>query len=515
VRDQAYFHLAGAFTFLGAVTLSVDLPFAAQGGTSVSAGGYSFQAPPAIALGDLRLGGRARVFGGDGDAFQLAVSALVWVPTGSPRAYTSDGTVRSLPEVVAGGRTDRIVWSASAGPELRFAKSFVNVRPGPAFRWGVGVGVLLGDTRSLQIGPEITGSVAPGDVQRRNVQVEGLLGARQWLRGGFELGLGAGTSFAPGVGAPAFRAIAMFSYAPDLWPSKKDRDGDGILDPEDACPDVGGVADSDPARNGCPLKPAADRDGDQIADPEDACPDKPGSADIIPARHGCPEVKLADRDGDQIADDEDACPDAPGPSNPDRKRHGCAPKPDRDGDGVPDDEDACPDKPGDPSKDPKRNGCPGDRDGDGIVDDKDACPEDKGPADPDPTKNGCPRDVRVTEGAIIILQQVQFDTGKATIRLESKALLDTVADVLKQHPEIAKIEVGGHTDNKGSTDQNMALSQRRAEAVREALVKRGIDGARLSAKGYGPTRPIMANITSVGRKANRRVEFKILERQPK
>ena len=123
--------------------------------------------------------------------------------------------------------------------------------------------------------------------------------------------------------------------------------------------------------------------------------------------------------------------------------------------------------------------------------------------------------VRVTDTEVIILQQVQFDTAKATIRKVSDGLLDEVAGVLKEHPEITKIEVQGHTDDRGTPAGNEKLSQDRADAVLAAMVKRGIDAGRLTAKGYGQTVPVESNKTEVGRQKNRRVQFKIVEKKPK
>src|SRR4029079_18310123 len=99
---------------------------------------------------------------------------------------------------------------------------------------------------------------------------------------------------------------------------------------------------------------------------------------------------------------------------------------------------------------------------------QDACPNEKGVDDPDPAKRGCPRSVRVTQNEIVILQQVQFDTGKATIKRESDPLLDEIAGVLKEHPEFLKIEVQGHTDTRGTRKLNTKLSQDRAESVTAA-----------------------------------------------
>jgi outer membrane protein OmpA-like peptidoglycan-associated protein len=108
---------------------------------------------------------------------------------------------------------------------------------------------------------------------------------------------------------------------------------------------------------------------------------------------------------------------------------------------------------------------------------------------------------------------VQFDTGKATIKKVSDKLLDEVAGVLAAHPEILKIEVQGHTDNRGTKGGNKILSEQRAAAVMKALVARGIDVARLASHGYGQDKPIDVNTTDAGRQKNRRVQFIILEKK--
>src|SRR5271163_4672340 len=107
-------------------------------------GGFSLGAPTSAALADLRLGVRATIFGEADDAFQLALGALVWLPTGNRSAYTSDGQIRSLPMLIAGGATRWFVWSANAGPELRPEVSFTNASTGASFRWGAGMGFLPG-----------------------------------------------------------------------------------------------------------------------------------------------------------------------------------------------------------------------------------------------------------------------------------------------------------------------------------------------------------------------------------
>jgi outer membrane protein OmpA-like peptidoglycan-associated protein len=510
VSNQLFLHLNGGLSLANRVYVNVDVPVAlAQSGDSPPDGsGQTFTSPAKVQFGDLRLGVRVRLFGEYHDPFQLAVSGYLWVPTGAKGAFVSTGTARGLPQLVLGGRVaERLVWSAAAGPEIQGAQQFGSVGQGAMLKWGAGLGVLLLDNRHLQLGPEVSGAVTFRDLQKRTTNLEVLLDAKYRVIDDLEVGVGAGPGLTSGIGTPDVRAVFMVAYTPE---QRRDRDHDGILDRDDACPDVPGVADADPGKNGCP--PPSDRDHDGIPDKDDACPDVPGVPNPAPSLNGCPP----DRDGDGITDAEDACPDEAGPKNADPKLNGCPPR-DRDGDGILDRDDACPDVKGVHTSDPKTNGCPlpVDSDGDGILDDKDACPNEKGPPDPDPTKNGCPRSVRVTETEIFILEQVQFDTGKATIKKVSDKLLDEVAGVLKEHPEIKRIEVQGHTDSRGAAAQNKTLSQARADAVMKALIKRGIVKGRLTARGYGQEKPIADNGTDAGRQQNRRVQFTIVEKQPK
>jgi outer membrane protein OmpA-like peptidoglycan-associated protein len=230
----------------------------------------------------------------------------------------------------------------------------------------------------------------------------------------------------------------------------------------------------------------------------DECPNEAEDFDKFKDEEGCPDP---DNDGDGVLDDDDRCPTVAGP----KELYGC---PDRDGDGFTDTEDACPDEPGTE----ETNGCP-DRDGDRVPDSRDVCPD--VPADPriDPRRSdGCPARVIVTKSAIAILDKIYFDTNKATIKKVSFPLLDEIANVINQNPDIKLIEVGGHTDDVGDDTLNLNLSQARAAAVVKYLVDMGkVDAARLVPKGYGETKPVETNQTDAGRAMNRRVEFNILE----
>ncbi len=113
-----------------------------------------------------------------------------------------------------------------------------------------------------------------------------------------------------------------------------------------------------------------------------------------------------------------------------------------------------------------------------------------------------------------LLQPIRFTTASTTIATISTLVLHDVAAVLEEHPEWTAIEIGGHTDAVGADDKNLALSQGRAEAVLEALVKNGVARERLTAKGYGETRPIVRAKDEIGHAKNRRVEFKVSASAP-
>ncbi|WP_166959603.1 OmpA family protein [Yeosuana marina] len=256
-----------------------------------------------------------------------------------------------------------------------------------------------------------------------------------------------------------------------------DTDGDGIYDKDDACPDVAGLA----AFNGCP-----DTDGDGIEDSKDSCPNEAGLAEL----NGCP-----DSDGDGVADKDDNCPTVAGL----KALGGC---PDADGDGVTDADDKCVDVAG-----PAANqGCPWpDTDGDGVLDKDDKCPSVKGTV----ANSGCPE---VSEEVQKTLNEyaktILFDTGKSSIQSQSAAVLGDIIKILKEYPT-SKFTVEGHTDSVGSDKLNQRLSDARANAVKEYLVENGIDEFRLSAIGYGESKPIDTNATRKGRANNRRVEINL------
>lgn len=236
----------------------------------------------------------------------------------------------------------------------------------------------------------------------------------------------------------------------------------------------------------------SDTDLDTIPDIRDQCPKTPG----VKENHGCP---ISDRDNDGIPDKDDACPDKPGPAI----NHGC-PIIDTDGDGIPDNKDKCPKIPGPPIT----HGCPfKDTDKDGIPDNQDKCPYKPGPVE----NNGCPyKLIKITNNMIVLKQKIFFAFNKARVASRSYPILTEIAQAMKDHPKW-KIEIQGHTDDKGSAGYNQKLSEKRAFAVYKFLMSKGIPGKRMSYVGYGEQRPIESNATEQGRAVNRRVEFHIVK----
>ncbi|MEO9570693.1 MAG: OmpA family protein [Polaribacter sp.] len=259
----------------------------------------------------------------------------------------------------------------------------------------------------------------------------------------------------------------------------KDTDGDGVYDKDDACPEVAGLKEF----NGCP-----DADGDGVKDSDDACPNVAGLA----AMNGCP-----DSDGDGVADKDDMCPNSKGT----KANKGC---PDSDGDGVVDKHDKCATVAG-----PAANaGCPWpDTDGDGVLDKDDKCPTVAGVA----SEGGCPEKViseEAVEAIAFTAKSILFNTGRSSFKPGVTKQLNAIVEVMNKFPK-ATFAIGGHTDSVGGTATNQSISEKRANAVKKYLVKKGVDASRLEAKGFGESTPVDSNKTRAGRANNRRVEIKV------
>jgi OOP family OmpA-OmpF porin len=197
-----------------------------------------------------------------------------------------------------------------------------------------------------------------------------------------------------------------------------------------------------------------------------------------------------DSDGDGVADDLDQCPDTPMGAPVDAR--GCPL--DTDGDGVHDYLDQCPDTPMGAPVDAR--GCPLDTDGDGVHDYLDQCPDT--PMGMSVDEKGC---------GLRLTLHINFDFDQAVIKPEFKVELDKAAAFVRANSDVPYILLAGHTDSRGNNAYNQRLSERRAKAVRQALIDNyGMNPTKLKARGFGESQPVADNNTEEGRYQNRRVE---------
>ncbi len=477
VTDQLTLHGQFGIQLKRRLFVDLNLPLTAlQDGEDLTRGNAIFSAPQDAAINDVRVGARLALLESDGAIPGASVGFRLWLPTGDPDQLTGGDVVRYGASVIVGADTPSYVWSASVG-RRRQQNIGLDGLLGSDVSFTAGIAAKLG---MFQIGPELFGStVANSKIEaftRRGSRAEVLLGGK-YRFGPFTAGLAAGPGLTRGVGTPAFRVIGQFAYAPERKKPEVSAEPQVVKRDRTVTQLGGGIGGEAVGGAGGAVALAAD----------------------------------GDEDGDGVLNSADACPRVVGPNS--GAKPGCPP--DQDGDGIVDSDDKCPNEPGVPSDDPAEYGCAVDTDGDGIKDPADACPRAQGPKAKDPKKHGCPTSVTVTGKQIVIAQNIKFATAKDTIQPESFPILQQVATLMNDRPEITRVAVDGHTDNVGREKNNLSLSQRRAVAVIRWLIAHGVDERRLEARGYGPRRPIADNKTAEGRAKNRRVEFQILKQSPK
>jgi outer membrane protein OmpA-like peptidoglycan-associated protein len=455
-----------------------------------------------------------------GPRIGLAAIASLYLPALAPRDrfLGEDQWVPQLVGVIDRelGRERRLRLSLNGGIRLRRTTTFTNSDPGPAMApvtgrsitvgselpVGLGVAYALAPQRFDLVG-EVFGAVPLGAHQSYQ-PLEALAGVKLYLARNSFLTLGAGRGLLTDRGGnPDLRAFIGIVFEPSVG----DRDGDGIKDDLDRCPDAREDFDGWQDEDGCP-DPDNDRDG--VPDELDRCPDIPGVA----AHDGCPEGLPGDRDGDGIRDELDRCPDEPEDKDGFEDEDGC-PDPDNDRDGILDVDDLCPDAPEDKDGFEDHDGCPDpDNDHDRIPDKDDRCPDAPETYNGYQDADGCPDHsvVARVEGGITTLHPINFEYDRAVIAPDSYYILDAVVATMNGYPDIELIEVQGHTDERGDDDYNLDLSRRRAAAVVAYLIAHGVDPERLTSRGYGETQPIDPRHNEAAWALNRRVSF-VLKKQ--
>ncbi len=430
-------------------------------------------------LGDLVLRLKGTAIDSTGGGYGLGFTLGASFPTGDPDRFRGDEGVVVLLNTINEFRSTWAVLSLNLGGRFRTAPvEFLGRDYGNELSYGLGLDVAAW-IGHVNLGLELFGRTpltAPFDGVE-NTGLEALLGVKWWIVSGLSLEIAGSMGLVQGVGTPDFRFVTGLAWAP----READTDGDLIDDVDDACPleaeDKDGYADLD----GCP---EADNDGDGVADANDKCPYQP-----------------EDRNGSL---DDDGCPDG-----------------DDDGDGKLNIVDRCPKGAEDPDNFQDGDGCPDpDNDGDGIDDVKDKCALVAGGAT-DTNHDGCPDAIELEiatqtpeEAAdpcqFEIAERVPFDRLSTTLDSEARAVVRSMGDRLlarltdSKLPPIEEVSVNGHTRAEGADAETLALSRRRAQSVRDALVERGsVPRSITPARGYGETEPLSEEASS------RRVEIKV------
>jgi OOP family OmpA-OmpF porin len=468
-------------------------------------------------IGDVRIEAKAQIATlGDDDQFSLAGLGGVTIPTSksvSDAAYLGDKNVTGRIKAIGMVTLGKMRAAANLGLLFRGRSDAFATQVGHQMLYGAAASYEL-DHR-VEVMLELYGrSGLPQfdqfytDVNPFEVDVAGRWGVTSMV----SILAGGGAGIGTGIGAPELRFFAGVQFNPDF----RDRDHDGVYDLDDKCPDQPEDRDGFQDEDGCP---DPDNDNDGIPDVTDKCPNEPEDLDQFEDEDGCPDL---DNDKDGIPDLNDACPNAPEDGKGKRPQDGCpSSAEDSDGDGVPDGVDKCPDDPEDRDGFQDDDGCPDlDNDNDGIPDNFDNCPneaedadgfeDEDGCPDPDNDKDGfldaddkCPNKaetlngnkdddgcpdpgaeiVHLLPGKIEVDDRISFGgskSGKAILKETSARNVGLVALVMKGHTDIKKLRIEVRADGVSKNE-----TQARADAIKELLVAKGVDAARIEAVGMG------------------------------
>ncbi len=498
--------LAGSYSF-GKARLAVNVPVVLR-----SFGGST---DDGTGLGDVTVDGKYRILDG---GLGLSASARAFVPSstlGAPLAGAFGGEV----ELAADHRFGKdLLVAGTVGSVLRDGQDMENVGWGSQLHVGVGAAYTVSENLLVLAELDANGVFESLD-QAEGRPSEALVGAQIGLADiAVRPAVGFGLGDAPGV--PSVRALLAVTSVPRAKPVVLDTDGDGLVDTADACPDKAEDVDTYLDTDGCPeptevTVTVVDSDGIAVTDaawtsgtlsgkPGDTVKMEAGAATFtvgsvqkateikagpptsvvltVPAPRGSLVVNIVDEAGKSVPNATWTCA---GPTELKGQPAGTYAV-----------------RPGEYAVSAfapgyKRSMVKKTIEKDGTL---------------TVTLTMEPSKAELTGAKIEIKDSVYFETNQAVIKPESFKLLDEIADILKEHPELTKIRVEGHTDSRGNNAANKTLSQGRAEAVVTYLVSKGVAATRLEGIGYGEEKPLVKETDDASRAKNRRVDFFVTER---
>jgi OmpA-OmpF porin, OOP family len=458
------------------------------------------------------------------DGLSVVARGEVSLPTGDERVFAGAPGPVGTPSVSAALKIGRIKAGAELGARIRKETELLGVTIGSQTYEAIGVGYAVLDRERLEVNVEAfslqtlatqrklaraegTGALVDGDKRGLHAPTEWLLSVRSApaLGGDVSFHAGGGTALPLSSSAatePLFRLVAGVRYAP----LGRDRDGDGVLDRDDLCPDAAEDRDGFEDQDGCP-DPDNDRDG--IPDAQDQCRDAPEDRDGVRDEDGCPDLdddedgvpdaddqcRAApedkdgwkdedgcpdpDNDADGILDAADVCPNGPEDFDGFRDQDGC-PDPDNDGDGILDGQDRCPSEAEDKDGFEDEDGCPEpDNDQDGVPDGQDRCPLQPETIDGIDDEDGCPEPqgknlASFEKGRVAVTPPLRFAAGDAKITPELLRGLKMAAQRARAVPGMERVIVETYGDAQNGSAREEKLAVRRADAVKAALSSTGL-----------------------------------------
>ena len=463
VNHQVNAEAAVSFGLFDRIELGIALPGHILRGDAVPAsaavvcGGFDAGGVSEVNIGDPRLIAKVLLTPkNEGLVASLRLQADLPLAqfNAAARPFTGESLPNVRPAIAVGYASDAFKAGVDVGYLLRAPNQIGELTVGHEITYGAGAELAI-VPRTAYFTVDVFGRAGPQALfaNRSSFPLEAAAGVKVNV-GPAVISLGGGTGLIADYGAPDFRVFAGVGYLPrpapevvEIEPGPTDRDGDGIFDDDDECPDAPEDKDKFEDEDGCP---DVDNDDDGILDIDDECPMEPEDRDRWEDADGCPDL---DNDEDKILDKDDECPNDPEVYN------------------EFEDEDGCPDsRPEDDKK---------------VV-------------------------VVVRRDRVEIKEKVFFAYDSDRILPKSFDLLDNVSRVIKEHQEIPQIVVEGHTDSDGSDTYNKDLSERRAASVKAYMIAAGVNPERLESQGYGEEQPVADNDTDAGKAENRRVEFKIV-----